>query len=244
MLSFYIVLFYRILPHLSIIFCTAENGFDIRTEVCYCQSMRNAVYAIRSIHDAEETAVQQTERLSPQRQRRIGALSRREAMLASLTGDLLARELAGQLCRCSPDTLLLEDGPFGRPLLQGAEAHVSIAHSGGYAAAAASRRPVGVDLEHMRPISQTLMYRVCSDAELEWLGSRPHLQLQRFFRLWTMKEAYGKMLGVGIFSSRRFFAGFSGGSLVRHYPDCCFFFPAAPKGYAFAVCIAEEEKTI
>ena len=116
---------------------------------------------------------------------------------------------------------------------------ISISHSGGYAAAAASWYPVGIDIQQHRPVSETLIRRVCSRNELNWLNSEPELLLPRFFRLWTMKEAYGKMYGVGIFSERHFYARIENHSPVRVYEDCAFLFPESPEGYALTVCTRE-----
>ena len=63
---------------------------------------------------------------------------------------------------------------------------------------------------------------------------------ERAIRLWTMKEAYGKMLGVGIFTASRFNASFEGGRLLTDCAGARFLFPASPEGYLFTVCLPPE----
>ena len=202
--------------------------------------MKDVLFLVRTVDPSCIEAQLLGTRLHPERRRRIAALRRKEAIAASLLGDHLARELAAELCSCDPQTLLVEDGRYGKPRLLGADAEISIAHSGIYAAAAAARRPVGIDLEMRRPVSRSIPMRMFSREEQTWLNQAPEQYLDRFFRLWTMKEAYGKMTGFGIFSSRQFYARFVKDELLELYPDCLFHFPAAPEGYYLSICVERE----
>lgn len=47
--------------------------------------------------------------------------------------------------------------------------------------------PVGVDIEHIRPVSNRIMARVGQTEDLEV-----------FFQIWVNREAQGKCLGTGI----------------------------------------------
>ena len=70
-------------------------------------------------------------------------------------------------------------------------------------------KPIGIDIEQIRPIDLTVAKRICTDEELLYLfGHTPTDEdftyttdteiLTRFFELWTAKEAYGKCMGEGI----------------------------------------------
>lgn len=214
--------------------------FDFYAVLCYCFPMKDLLFEIKRIESSDLPRALENIDLQQERQRRIAAKKRKESIAASLLGDWTARELAAELTHKKPEALLVLDGKHGKPQLSGAEAEISIAHSGEYAAAAAAKRPVGIDLERMRPVLRTLALRVCSPEEQAWIHAVPDQYLIRFFRLWTMKEAYGKMLGIGIFAPRRFYARFVQGELIELYPDCLFLFPEAPEGYAVSICIARE----
>lgn len=203
--------------------------------------MKDVLFKISVVNTADIDLQLQQAHLHPMRRKRIAALSRKEAIAASLLGDHLARELAAELCCCDPQALLVAEGRYGRPVLQGADAEVSIAHSGIYAAAAAAKRPVGIDLEKRRPVSHSIPMRLFSREEQTWLDQAQDGYLDRFFRLWTMKEAYGKMRGFGIFSSKQFYARFAENELLVLYPDCLFLFPDAPDGYYLSVCVEREK---
>ncbi len=217
-------------------------GFDIGLWICYPLSMKDVRFEIQPVNPNNVPSQLDGLNLQPERKQRIAAYKRREAIAASLLGDWLARKLAAELVEhCVPEELQVIDGERGKPQLLGAVAEISITHSGAYAAAAAAKRPIGIDLEKQRPLPKTTLLRVCSPEELNWVQSQPEQLLPRFFRLWTMKEAYGKMRGTGIFTAQRFSARFVQGQLIELYPDCLFLFPDAPDGYSLTICLEREK---
>lgn len=86
----------------------------------------------------------------------------------------------------------------GKPFIIGHEdIHFNMTHCRAGAACAVSRRPVGIDMETVRPFNDTLARYVLSEAEYrDVAGSRrPD---EAFIRLWTRREAYGKLTGQGL----------------------------------------------
>jgi phosphopantetheinyl transferase (holo-ACP synthase) len=85
---------------------------------------------------------------------------------------------------------------------------LSLSHSGGYAATAASRVAVrvGVDLECERPRDMTRIARFAFTeheyAQLEALATADE-RLERFYILWTLKEAFAKALSLPLLASLR-----------------------------------------
>lgn len=86
--------------------------------------------------------------------------------------------------------------PGGKPYARRHPMQFSLSHSGIYVAAAVDMHPVGIDLECPRAFSGRLAARVCSPGELEWIDG----DALRFTQLWTVKEAFLKYRGAGIFS--------------------------------------------
>ena len=94
-----------------------------------------------------------------------------------------------------PDIARTEKGkPYfpARPDLQ-----FSWSHSGGYLLLALSRRPVGADIEVIRPRRESLPKYAFTEPELEEYramgGDWP-----AFYALWTKKEAWCKYTGEGL----------------------------------------------
>ena len=76
--------------------------------------------------------------------------------------------------------------------------HFSLSHAGGLSLCALSDRPVGVDVELVRPRKGGLPAYALSPRELAWFQERGEIW-ESFYTLWTMKEAKVKCTGEGIF---------------------------------------------
>ncbi len=96
----------------------------------------------------------------------------------------------------------LDDGDFlrnpqGKPFLKDRSLKFNLSHSGEYALLAVSKREdVGVDLQKKRDDAdaERLARRFFSARERDWVGS----DLEKFYVLWTRKEAALKALGEGL----------------------------------------------
>ncbi len=85
----------------------------------------------------------------------------------------------------------------GKPyFLSHCEIFFNISHSSNYVACAISDRPVGIDIEGGRKARQNLAKRFFDESEASWINECQ--SEERFFRIWTLKEAYGKATGKGV----------------------------------------------
>lgn len=93
-------------------------------------------------------------------------------------------------------------GDHGKPSLVGKTLYFNLSHSADMALVVVSRDgPVGIDVELKKPLSDfiAIAQRFFSKEEVEGLLAEPASeQLDVFYRLWTRKEAYLKMLGLGL----------------------------------------------
>jgi 4'-phosphopantetheinyl transferase len=99
--------------------------------------------------------------------------------------------------------LRLQYGANGKPSIrQGACAapHFNLTHSDRLAALAVSpKRPVGIDIEDIRPVEEPLARDIFSPAEYAALKDLPDGErLRAFYRGWTRKEAVVKAIGEGL----------------------------------------------
>ncbi len=116
-----------------------------------------------------------------------------------------AESLAARLALCS----LLEPGEHpicrgtgGKPRFARSDApRFGLSHAAGLAAAALSEDEVGLDLELLRPYpgAHRIAKRFFTPAEQALYASLGGDALA-FFRVYTRKEAYGKLIGSGFFS--------------------------------------------
>ncbi|MFT4286062.1 4'-phosphopantetheinyl transferase family protein [Nocardioides sp.] len=117
---------------------------------------------------------------------------------AYLAAHVLVRAAAAELLGADPAELVLEQRcpdcertDHGRPAIAGTGLHVSLSHTRGWVAAAAAERPVGIDVERIRPVSPGVVARMLTESEQEWLWRQPDAD-RAFTRLWVRKEALVK----------------------------------------------------
>ena len=85
----------------------------------------------------------------------------------------------------------------GAPFVKDGSLYISIAHSGEYAVAAASKSPIGIDIERLAGSSLSAAAKFCNAEDMRLL-SNGETALLNFYKIWTAKEAYFKKLGTGL----------------------------------------------
>lgn len=91
-------------------------------------------------------------------------------------------------------------GKYGKPsLAEHPDIYYNLSHADGIAACIVSVRECGIDCESVREVRPNVMKRAFSEAERRLVDETPEDKRNLMFsRLWTLKEAYVKMRGVGI----------------------------------------------
>ena len=112
------------------------------------------------------------------------------------------RQLTGCYVNASPETIVIETRESGKPFTRGRQSiEFNIAHCDNRAVLAFATRPIGVDLERIRPLSDLLPLaaRFFAPGEYGLLRQLSGASLEEtFFRCWTLKEAYLKACGDGL----------------------------------------------
>ena len=138
----------------------------------------------------EEEYLAAYERLSPSRKAHIDTFRHPGARKVSLAAQLLLEQMLQKL----QIHTVVERLPSGQPVLQNRQSFVSIAHCDDWVVCAVSSKPIGIDIEKIRPTKPGMLQKVCTPEELEYAQQEE----SRFFEIWTAKEAYFKMKGTGI----------------------------------------------
>lgn len=92
-------------------------------------------------------------------------------------------------------TAVFHTNSYGKRLLS--DADVNLSHSGNYVLCAYGDRPVGIDIERIRPDMEKIAKRFFTEAEYEWILQQEKKE-EAFVRLWTLKESYVKQIGTGL----------------------------------------------
>ncbi|KAJ3159601.1 hypothetical protein HDU86_001610 [Geranomyces michiganensis] len=130
----------------------------------------------------------------------------------SLVGQLMARAAVCKVAAANRTTwadVVLQRTPLGKPELISPmmpNLLFNVSHHGSWAVMACSAHAsmLGVDVGYIDeavlsdPEFYSAFDHCFTPAEWAWIRSNPALQLARFYRLWTLKEAYVKAVGVGL----------------------------------------------
>ena len=120
-------------------------------------------------------------------------LGQRQCVLAYLLLKRALREEYG-----ITDNPVFIYGKHGKPVLADyPDIHFSLSHCREAVACAVSSRPVGIDVESVRPLKESLVRYTMSETEQQAIFGAENPALM-FTRLWTMKEAILKQTGEGL----------------------------------------------
>lgn len=130
----------------------------------------------------------------------------------TVAGEMLARKAIAEWCHVSEEEILFDKLEYGKPFAIGLDVEFNISHSVDMVVCVVDSQPVGIDIEQIRPIDMKVIQRICTECEIAYvLGDNLNENsfckitnnsvLSRFFKVWTLKEAYGKLMGIGITES-------------------------------------------
>lgn len=116
----------------------------------------------------------------------------------------ILRAILSPYVDADPRSVEFEYGNHGKPAVKraGLELRFNVAHSHDLALyAIASKREIGVDVEHVRSVTDAdeIVERYFTSAEnAVYRALSKNQRPEAFFRIWTLKEAYLKALGSGL----------------------------------------------
>lgn len=160
-------------------------------------------YSMMQIADLSEEAYRRClEGMPPSRRAQVERLHFPDDRRRTVAGECLARRMIARYCGLPPAEILFARTDKNKPFAVGLPVHFSVSHSGAWALCALSNRPVGADIEKIRPVRPALIRRVCTPDELAFVHDAADSgeAERRFFRVWTGKEAFFKREGTGITS--------------------------------------------
>lgn len=128
---------------------------------------------------------------------RILKFKNKKSAADSLVAALLVRYALKETFDLSYDEIEIVRTKNGKPCLKGnQDIHFNISHSDELVVCIVSDKPVGIDVQKIKPVPLSVINRVCSEEEL-----KSNLSSSEFIKLWTMKEAVLKRNGTGILDS-------------------------------------------
>lgn len=159
------------------------------------------VYALKLSSDISEASFRLLcSQVSAEKQDKIEKFLRREDALRCLYADLLIRYILIQDHGITNERISFGHTEFGKPFCIGHEhIHFNISHSGEWIVCATDDRPVGIDIERIAPVEMEVAEHYFSQEECRKLRSLSgDAQTHYFYDLWTCKESYLKLNGMGL----------------------------------------------
>ena len=135
--------------------------------------------------------------VSPERKKRILRFRKEHDKVISLLSELLIRQEAAKEDGLSASDLQFEYNVYGKPYIKNAPYyHFSIAHSQECIVFIHHTEPVGIDMEYISNRRAAIQNSFFTEQEREFIKHSAKADSD-FYRIWTCKEAYVKMLGTG-----------------------------------------------
>lgn len=111
-----------------------------------------------------------------------------------IAADMLCRQMISEKCSLPEESIEFRRNSFGKLFAANADVFFSISHSGNIVLCAVSDKEIGADIEKIRNIRFDAAKKFAGASELEYIGEN----LNRFFEIWTLKEAFFKCKGTGL----------------------------------------------
>lgn len=200
--------------------------------------MQYEICSIRAFSDADYERMYQT--ASPDRQQKADRFRFPDDRARCLCADHLARQMLSRASGMPLEQITFEYGEKGKPSAN-LPLYFNLSHSADMVLCAVSERPIGVDVEQIKPFRAGLVDRFFTKTEADYiLGDMPEIPecigdpvvCSRFYRVWTAKEAYVKMTGTGISTDLKQVCYDPLSATVCGLPLFC---PDAPQGYVISI---------
>lgn len=164
-------------------------------------------YEICNINDFDEQQYTEMYRAADdERRARADRFRYEDDRRRCLCADMLARKMLSKASGKAPEEIAFTIGHKGKPSAN-VPLYFNLSHSGQYVLCAVSDKPIGVDIEQIKPFRAGMLARYFTETEAAyvWGDMTPSSETvtdseicARFYRTWTAKEAYVKMTGTGI----------------------------------------------
>ena len=140
-------------------------------------------------------------------------------------------------------------GKFGKPYLLDSKLNFNISHSDSFLVCVISTQNIGIDIEKKRVVNnvESIASRfILKDEYAAIKQCSANSKIDLFFKFWTLKESFAKMLGTGIFKEIKSisFAGHIKTKFCLYVQEKKYFFECFDnREYVISVCSAKKRNS-
>ena len=138
--------------------------------------------------------------MEPERREKILTGKHKQTRDMSIFGEWMVKTELSKISGVSIEKINLARTSKGKPYAVNLPYHFSISHCENLLAIAIGKKEIGIDIEIIKPLKNDVTKMLCTKSDMSFLKSAESgtEQLLYFYKIWTAKEAYFKMLGSGI----------------------------------------------
>lgn len=155
-------------------------------------------YIIKNINDFNKDDINNFyDKIPKLKKDKIYKFKNYESKVRSIVGEIILKELLVKK-NISYNSLDYYINEYGKPYLKDNTTFFNISHSFDYVITAISDNEVGIDIEKIRKTPIKIINQFATEKEKEYILSSNNNIEERIFKIYTLKEAYFKMLGTNL----------------------------------------------
>ena len=118
----------------------------------------------------------------------------------SIFGEWVTKTELSKITGIDIENIKLARTEKGKPYAVDIPYFFNISHCENLLAIAIDKKSIGIDIEKIKPLKSDVTKALCTQSDIDFLNSADDdkMRLVNFYKIWTAKEAYFKMLGSGI----------------------------------------------
>ncbi len=136
-------------------------------------------------------------RIPKQKRMQIDKYKNYETKTRTLVAEILLNNLLASQNISYQNTKYFNN-KYGKPYLKNSELFFNVSHSFDYVITTISNKEIGIDIEKVRKTSLKVINQFATSKEKKYILSSDENIEERIFKIYTLKEAYFKMLGTNL----------------------------------------------
>ena len=133
------------------------------------------------------------ENLSTKDKKNIDKIIDKKKKKQTIIGKILLKELLKENYKIDYDDITIRKNKNGKPYIKDKDIYYNISHSEDYVICVISDKRIGVDIEKIRKLNKNNIKFFATKKEQDYINEKDFNK--RALRVYTLKEAYCKMLG-------------------------------------------------
>lgn len=155
-------------------------------------------YIIKNINDYNKVDIDNFYNKLPKLKKdKVDKFRNNETKIKSIVGEIILKKLLSKY-NLSYESLDYYINDYGKPYIKNNNIFFNISHSYNYVITTISHNEVGIDIEKIRKTPLNIINQFATDKEKEYILSSNENIEERIFKIYTLKEAYFKMLGTNL----------------------------------------------